>query len=419
MTDRPKIALWFRYGPADHAELFHAMPQIITALAEHCEVHYYGLQTTTPIPEPIRANAVLHFLPWHVDRTRTLDKLIKTALWLLCLPVIALDCRRRGVRAVYIDETIPFTALLARLFFGRAVAITVADFFADIYFTGATAFIGRAIRAIDLWSWKRLPLIFTRAATTRAFLARHGIDPARVHPVYDPCDLFIYGPLPADERAAARRQFGYGPNDVVLVHHGILHPNKGNDLIIRALANMRSEFPHLRFLLIGDGPEMGRLRHLVQELNMTDVCTLTGWLPTLTDVCCALNAGNVGLVMRTGAESDDFHMTGALVHAMACGLPILAARLGGVSEVVMEDRNGLLFAPTDMPEFQRQLTRFIREPDLRARCGQVAAEDAKIYFDIQRVTDATVQPLLRLAGIDAVAILNFPITCPSNTPRSP
>ena len=56
-----------------------------------------------------------------------------------------------------------------------------------------------------------------------------------------------------------------------------------------------------------------------------------------------------------------------------------------------------------MPEFQRKLTRFIREPDLRARCGQVAAEDAKIHFDIQRVTDATVQPLLRLAGIDAVA----------------
>ena len=77
----------------------------------------------------------------------------------------------------------------------------------------------RVIRAIDLWSWKRLPLIFTRAATTRAFLARHGIDPARVHPVYDPCDLSIYRPLPAEERAAARRQFGYGPNDVVLVHH--------------------------------------------------------------------------------------------------------------------------------------------------------------------------------------------------------
>ena len=39
MTDRPKIALWFRYGPADHAELFHAMPRIVAALAARAEVH--------------------------------------------------------------------------------------------------------------------------------------------------------------------------------------------------------------------------------------------------------------------------------------------------------------------------------------------------------------------------------------------
>ena len=404
MTERPKIALWFRYGPADHAELFHAMPQIVAALAARAEVHYYGMRTATPLPDAIRAHAVLHFLPFRVDRTCTRDKVVKTALWLLGLPFIALDCRRRGVRAVYIDETIPFTALLARIFFGRNVAITVADFFADIYFTGAKAFLGRAIRALDLWSWKRLPLIFTRAGATRAFLARHGIDPARVHPVYDPCDLTLYRPLPDAERAAVRRPYGYGPDDVVLVHHGILHPNKGNDLILRALAEMRAEFPRLRYLLVGDGPEMGRLRRLVQELKMDDVCTLTGWLPTLPDVCRALNAGDVGLVMRTGAESDDFHMTGALVHAMACGLPILAARLGGVSEVVSEERNSLLFSPTDMAEFRLKLARFVRDPELRARCGQTAAADARIHFDVARVTDLTVQPLLRLAGLDAADI---------------
>ena len=37
MNKRPKIALWFRYGPADHSELFHAMPQIVEALAAHCD----------------------------------------------------------------------------------------------------------------------------------------------------------------------------------------------------------------------------------------------------------------------------------------------------------------------------------------------------------------------------------------------
>lgn len=74
--------------------------------------------------------------------------------------------------------------------------------------------------------------------------------------MYDPCDLNLYRPLPDAERAAARQSFGFAPDDIVLVHHGILHPNKGNDWILRALADIRAEVPQLRYLLIGDGPEM-------------------------------------------------------------------------------------------------------------------------------------------------------------------
>jgi D-glycero-alpha-D-manno-heptose 1-phosphate guanylyltransferase len=400
MNKRPKIALWFRYGPADHSELFHAMPQIVAALAAHCEVHYYGMKTSTPLPDAIRHNAVIHELPWKVDRTNSRDKLVKTLLWLLALPWVGLHCRLLRVRAVYIDETIPLTTLIARLFYGRNVAVTVADFFTDIYFTGATARLGRALRAMDLWNWKHLPLIFTRAGATRTWLAKQGVDPALVYPVYDPCDLSLYRPLPPDEREAVRKQFGYQPSDIVLVHHGILHPNKGNDRILRALAELRAEFPQLRYLLIGDGTEMGRLRELVRELQLEAVCTLTGWLPTLPDVNRALNAGDIGLVMRTGAESDDFHMTGALVHNMACGLPLLSARLGGVSEVVKEDRNGFLFNPSDMEEFKAKLAQLIRAPEKRIRFGATAAEEARVHFDMQRVTQNTVAPLLRLAGIN-------------------
>ena len=324
--------------------------------------------------------------------------MLKTMLWLLCLPWLALHCRLQGIRVVYMDETIPLSALMVRLFFGRKVVITVADFFTDIYFTGITARLGRAIRALDVWSWRRLPLIFTRAKNTRDWLARQGVDPARVHPVYDPCDLNLYRPLPDAERAAARQSFGFAPDDIVLVHHGILHPNKGNDWILRALADIRAEVPQLRYLLIGDGPEMKPLRQLVQELRLESICTLTGWLPTLPDVCRALNAGDIGLVMRVGAQSDDFHMTGALVHNMACGLPVLAARLGGVSEVIRENQNGLLFDPRDPAEFRAKLRTLIHHPDLRRQYGAAARRDAQIHFDMQSVTTRTVSPLLELAN---------------------
>jgi len=394
---RPAVAFGFRYGPGEHAQLFHALPQVIEALSRHVEVHYYGPRSRTGIPDAICRHATLHQLPWHVDRTRRGDKWIKTALWLLALPWVARHARRQGARVFYLDETIPFTASIARRCFGPHTVLTVADLFVDIYLTRSRPARGLArwIRRVDERAWQRLPLIFTRARATRTYLEGLGIDPARVHPVYDPCDFTVFHP---GDRAAARKIHGYSADEIVLVHHGILHPNKGNDRILRAVAALAPQHPRLRFLLVGDGPDMPRLKRLVAELDLAGRCQLTGWLPTREALNTALNSADIGLVMRIGAPSDDFHMTGALVHSMACGLPILAARLGGVCEVVREDENGLLFHPGDPEELQQKLALLVTDPARRARLGSAALADARRLFAIDRTVRETVEPLLNLVN---------------------
>jgi len=397
-ANRPKIAFWFRYGPAEHAELFHAMPHVVEQLAQHAEVHYFGMRSKKTIPETIRQHAVIHELPFHVNRHSNRDKQIKALFWLSAIPWMGRTCRRLGIQAVYMDETIPLTAPLALRFFGPNVAMTIADFFVDIYFRGnpLARKTGAWIRRTDFAAWRRLPLIYTRAQTTKTFLSEHGIPADVIHPVYDPCDFTVYHPMPGKARIKA--SFGFTPEQVVLVHHGILHPNKGNDWIIRNLARMRNTFPHLRYLLIGDGPDMPKLKTLVQDLHMEDTVKLTGWLPRLEDVNHALNAGDIGLVMRVGHESDHFHMTGALVHSLACGLPVLAARLGGIAEIVKEGANGLLFDPTLPDEFTAKLGHLYGDASLRAQMGTHALQTARESFDMQQVTEATVQPLLKLLG---------------------
>jgi len=395
-SDKPAIAFLFRYGPAEHAELFHAMPAIWETLSRDCTVHCFGMRTAKPIPAAILRHVVWHPLPFSVKRSSTLSKLAKTALWLAALPAVARRCRALGVRAVYIDETIPLTASAALCHFGPNVAVTVADMFTDIYFKGPLAPLGRALLRADLRAWRRLPLLFTRARATREWLAAQGVDPARVRPVYDPCDFALYHPPAPADRAAARAAFGYAPSDVVLAHHGIAHPNKGNDRILRWLAPLLPGHPSLKFLLVGDGPELPRLRRLADSLGIASACTFTGWLPAPADVSRALGAADVGLVMRTGARSDDFHMTGALVHSMACGLPVLAARLAGVAEVVRDGRNGLLFPPGDGPAFQTALLRLADSPSLRATLGAAAHADALRLFDLPSVVAATAAPLLEL-----------------------
>jgi glycosyltransferase involved in cell wall biosynthesis len=397
--NRPAIAFLFRYGPAEHAELFHAMPAIWETLSRTCTVHCFGMRTAKPVPPEILAHVVWHPLPFRVNRQSGLSKLAKTALWLAALPSVARQCRALGVRAVYIDETIPLTASAALRHFGPNVAVTVADMFTDIYFRGPLAPLGRALLRADLRAWRRLPLIFTRARATRDWLASNGVDPARVRPVYDPCDFSLYHPPSPADHASARAAFGYAPTDVVLAHHGIAHPNKGNDRILRWLAPLLPDHPELKFLLIGDGPELPRLRRLADTLGIASACTFTGWLPGPRDVSRALGAADIGLVMRTGARSDDFHMTGALVHSMACGLPVLAAHLAGVAEVVAPDRNGLLFPPADGPAFQTALLRLTADPALRDTLGATAHADALRLFDLPSVVSSTVSPLLELAAL--------------------
>lgn len=391
--ERPILALWFRYGPAEHSELFHAMPRVVERLAERAEVHYYGMKTATPVPDTIRDHAIIHELPFKVDRKRGFDKLFKTLLWTLAVPWMARHAARRNVALIYMDENVPFTGWLATRFFRGNVAMTIADFFADIYadrhplLRPFAALSARADRA----AWKRLALVFTRARSTVDYLVEQGVARERVVPVYDPCDLNLYHPA---DRGAARSTFQLPADALILVHHGILHPNKGNDRILRALPGVCARFPRFMLLLVGDGPEKSALEKLTETLDLTGHVHFTGWLPELSQVNEAINAGDIGLVMRTGARSDDFHMTGALVHTMAAGLPVLAASLGGVREVIREGEAGLLFDPNDMEAFRAQLTRLLEDPTLRDHCGRHAHQLARQHFDLEHVAEQTANALL-------------------------
>jgi len=202
-------------------------------LASQADVHYFSLRGLKPIPETIKQHVVFHILPFNINRASSRDKFLKTGLWLICLPWMALHCRWLGINLIYIEETIPLSAMIARIIFGNKVTITIADFFVNIYMLKHPIWrpLGRLINAIDLASWRRLPLVFTRVEYTKQYLAKRGCDPARIVPVYDACDFTIYHPM---DRQAARSAFDYRDDHVVLVNHGYMHPNKGNDKIQRA-----------------------------------------------------------------------------------------------------------------------------------------------------------------------------------------
>jgi glycosyltransferase involved in cell wall biosynthesis len=154
--------------------------------------------------------------------------------------------------------------------------------------------------------------------------------------------------------------------------------------------------PTLRFLVIGTGPDFENLKELSEKLGISRKVTFSGWLPSPRDVNTGLNASDIGLAMRTGHHTDNFHVTGALVHCMAAGLPVLAARLGGMSEIVQDGDSGYLFDPENESEFDDKLTKLIADPALRHAMGARSLQLAHQHFDIESVTTQIAIPLLHL-----------------------
>jgi glycosyltransferase involved in cell wall biosynthesis len=316
----------------------------------------------------------------------------------VALPFIGLRCRCMGVRAVFIDETLPLTALITRVFYGPNIAMTIQDFFVEIYAEQARWLkpVARLVRAIEFASWRRLPVIYTKVSHTHAFLAQQGIAREHMHTVYNPCDQTVFHPA---DRAKARRRWGFTEKDMVLVHHGILHPNKGNDRILRAIADLQNELPDLKYLLVGAGPEMPTLKRLAAELGIEERVVFTGWLPSEAEVNEALNAGDIGLVMRIGQWSDHFHLTDTLAHEMAVGLPILAARLEGIAEVIKDGETGYLFEPgnTGSPEeFKEKLRLLCNDPRKRNAFGQCSLQLCKAFCSVEDAAQRIAAPLLHL-----------------------
>lgn len=397
-----KIALWHRYGPAGHTATCFAIPRIIQMLHERgFEVHYFGMREDSPPPETISENCTIHYVPFRIKRNSIINKLCATILWYMALPWIALRCRRLKIDAVWWDETLPFGAWLALTFFGQNVAISIADFFLNIYTEKRPVFrrIFDALQRLDSKSWRRLPLIVVKVNYTRTFLETCGVRPERVVCSGEPCDTQHYSP--DDNPLRHREQYGLKETDFVLMHHGILHPNKGNDRIIRAIADLKTRIPDLRFLLVGDGVEMSRLKLLCKELQLTKQVVFTGWLPVEGNpehgLVNAIRTADVGLVMRIGQFSDHFHVTNTLVHVMSCGLPVLAARLMGIAEIVEENVHGFLFDPDDMDTFKARLIQLYESEEMRQRMGQRAREKAIHEFDIERLATNVTNALCLLA----------------------
>jgi glycosyltransferase involved in cell wall biosynthesis len=171
-----------------------------------------------------------------------------------------------------------------------------------------------------------------------------------------------------------------GPLRIVCT--GTLHPVKGQRYLIDACAQLTSEDIDWRCELIGDGEDRKDLEAQAQRLGIADRVVFHGHCRR-EQVREILSRADV--VAAPSVPTRDGRREGipvALMEAAACGLPLVASRLSGIPELVVEGETGLLAEPGDVEGLAAALAQLAREPETRARLGAGARKRIEEDFSL-------------------------------------
>ena len=203
---------------------------------------------------------------------------------------------------------------------------------------------------------------------------------SRIVTVYPPVDTQYFAP-DADRRREARERLGV-PADAPLVGTvGVVNPQKGHGGLIDAAALLADSIPDLQTRIIGapspvhsayrEGLDSSIRAHGLEErVRFVDPRGEVRQLVSGLDV----------FAMPSVPRSEG--MPTAILEAMACGIPIVATRVGATDELVRDGVTGILVPPEDPEAMAHSIGRLIEDPALRAACGVAAREDAVGRFDL-------------------------------------
>jgi glycosyltransferase involved in cell wall biosynthesis len=163
---------------------------------------------------------------------------------------------------------------------------------------------------------------------------------------------------------------------------GRLKIRKGFDVALKAFVSVVGRFPEARLIVAGDGPERLSLERQAVQLGIGGVVDFIGWVAP-EDVP-ELVAKVTAVVMPSRHEPFGL----VALDAALTSRPIVASRVGGLTEVVAHGKTGLLVEPNDSAALAEALVFLLDNRDLAVEMGRIARRRAQTIFSWKRCVDA-------------------------------
>lgn len=210
------------------------------------------------------------------------------------------------------------------------------------------------------------------------------MPPERLVEITNGIDTARFSPVAAAEKQALRRRLAL-PDRTLCTYTGKLNRGKGLPILLRAWRRLAERWPQLHLVLVGSGAHQflsceAELRRFTARHGLDDRVTFSGAASRVEEY---LRASDV-FVFPSESESLGI----SLIEAMACGLPAVTTRVGGIPDVVDDGVNGRLIEVDDEDALVAAIEELVRQPALAAQLGQAARTKVVEVFGIDAVADA-------------------------------
>lgn len=228
---------------------------------------------------------------------------------------------------------------------------------------------------MDQWLVQYADLVLVGSTVTRDEVVRAGARRVEILP-----NAIEIEPDRSWEAAAAkiRDELNAGPETVVAGVSGRLHPGKGQQFLIHAIAKLAEQGVSIRGLIVGEGPNLAYLQALVRELGVGDLVTFAGYRTNLASYVAAMDI----FVAPSLKESLPL----AVLEAMSLRRATIASSVGDLPLAIEDGKSGLLVPPGDVEALCLALRRLATDAEMRVRLGAEARARVVARYSAQAMS---------------------------------
>ncbi len=300
---------------------------------------------------------------------------------------LARRLRHDGVRLLVIHRSQDmFLGVFARLFAGKKVRLIYSQHM-HIGGTKKDFFHSWLYSQFDAWATP-VPWLADRVKEKTT------IPPEKIHVVTRglETDKFTAG---QPDKSEARRRYNLPTEALIIGLIGRLDPKKCQDVLIRALARLHTTGHRAHILFVGDqtfdeADEYAQeIKRLVRELGLSEYVHFRPHDDQVHHAYAALD------IFVLASKSECYGMV--TIEAMTSGLPVVGTSDGGTLSIIRSEENGLLVRPKNVDDLTAALLRLIENPELAARLGKTAREEALVKYSHTRQCESW-EKLIREVG---------------------